>query len=165
MLHVVRYYERENGNWDRIKEAEVEISLVKDQYILKGSVDLIRGEQDTVEIIDFKSEKKPDMEKDRDRLRQYQSQLEVYAHLVEERTGQKVSRMHLYYTGEDGGNPYVSFGKDDRAIGKTIARFDDIVARIERQDYGIAARPAKLCQNCDMRAYCDNKNWKFRKSN
>jgi DNA helicase-2/ATP-dependent DNA helicase PcrA len=162
LLHVLRYYERENGNWDRIKEAEVEISLIKDQYILKGSVDLIRGEHDTVEIIDFKSEKKPDMEKDRDRLKQYQHQLEVYAHLVEERTGQKVSRMHLYYTGEDGGNPYVSFTKDDRAIGKTIARFDDIVARIERQDYSIAARPAKLCQNCDMRAYCDNKNWTFR---
>lgn len=164
LLHVLRYFERENGHWDRIKEAEVEISLVKDQYILKGSVDLIRGEQDTVEIIDFKSEKKPDMEKDRERLKQYQSQLEVYAHLVEERTGQKVSRMHLYYTGEDGGNPYITFGKDDRAIGKTIARFDDIVARIEQQDYGIAARPTKLCQNCDMRAYCDNKNWKFRKT-
>ena len=163
LMHVMRYYERENGHWDRIKEAEVEISLVKDQYILKGSVDLIRGEHDTVEIIDFKSEKKPDMEKDRSRIQQYQHQLEVYAHLVEERTGQKVSRMHLYYTGEDGGNPYVSFTKDDRAIGKTIARFDDIVARIERQDYQIAVRPAKLCQNCDMRAYCDNKNWKFRK--
>ncbi|MFB1631276.1 ATP-dependent helicase [Pseudomonas sp. AP-1] len=162
LQHVQRYYERENGHWDRIKEAEVEISLIKDQYILKGSVDLIRGEHDTVEIIDFKSEKKPNMEKDRDRLRQYQHQLEVYAHLVEERTGQKVSRMHLYYTGEDGGNPYVSFTKDDRAIGKTIARFDDIVARIERHDYQIAARPAKLCQSCDMRAYCDNKIWKFR---
>ena len=82
--------------------------------------------------------------------------------LVEERTGQKVSRMHLYYTGEDGGNPYVSFTKDERAIGKTIARFDNIVARIERQDYQIVERPAKLCQSCDMRAYCDNKNWKFR---
>ena len=105
--HVLRYYEREKDDWSRIKEAEVEISLIKDQYILKGSVDLIRGDQDTVEIIDFKSEKKPDMEKDRDRLLLYQSQLEVYAHLVEERTGQKVSRMHLYYTGEDGGNPYV----------------------------------------------------------
>lgn len=161
--HVLRYFERSKPHWDRIKEAEVEISLVKDEYILKGSVDLIRGEHDTVEIIDFKSEKKPDMEKDRSRIQQYQHQLEVYAHLVEERTGQKVSRMHLYYTGEDGGNPYVSFTKDDRAIGKTIAQFDDIVARIERQDYQITARPAKLCQNCDMRAYCDNKNWKFRK--
>ncbi|MEE4745385.1 ATP-dependent DNA helicase [Pseudomonas alliivorans] len=165
LLHVLRYYERENDHWDRIKEAEVEISLIKEQYILKGSVDLIRGEHDTVEIIDFKSEKKPDMEKDRDRLRQYQHQLEVYAHLVEERTGQKVSRMHLYYTGEDGGNPYVSFAKDSRAIDKTIARFDNIVARIEQQEYAISARPVKLCQSCDMRAYCDNKNWKFRSNN
>ena len=56
------------------------------------------------------------------------------------------------------------FTKDDCAIGKTIARFDDIVARIERQDYQIAIRPAKLCLSCDMRAYCDNKNWKFRKN-
>jgi len=164
LLHVMRYYERENGNWDRIKEAEVDISLVKDQYILKGSVDLIRGEHDTVEIIDFKSERKPDMEKDRDRLRQYQHQLEVYAHLVEERTGQKVSRMHLYYTGEDGGNPYVSFTKDNRAIDKTIAQFDAIVSRIERQDYQMSARPTKLCQNCDMRPYCDNKKWNFVKA-
>lgn len=162
LRHVQRYFERENGNWDRIKEAEVDISLVKDSYILTGSVDLIRGEDGTVEIIDFKSEKKPDMERDRDRLTRYQHQLEVYAHLVEERTGQRVSRMHLYYTGEDGGNPYVSFAKDDRAIGKTIAAFDDIVDRIERRDYRITERPTKLCQSCDIRPYCDTKNWTFR---
>ncbi|WP_417251077.1 ATP-dependent helicase [Castellaniella sp.] len=164
LQHVLRYYERENGHWDRIKEAEVEISLVKDQYILKGSVDLIRGEGDTVEIIDFKSEKKPDMEKDRGRLEQYRHQLEVYAHLVEQRTGQKVSRMHLYYTGEDGGNPYVTFKKDDKVIDRTIARFDDVVERIEHQDYQMAARPTKLCLSCDLRPYCDNKNWIFKKN-
>jgi DNA helicase-2/ATP-dependent DNA helicase PcrA len=161
---VLRYYEREKGRWDRIKEAEVEISLVKDHYILKGNVDLIRGQHDTVEIVDFKSEKKPNLEKDRERLKRYQRQLEVYAHLVEERTGQKVSRMHLYYTGEEGGNPYVSFSKDDRAIGKTIARFDEIVARIEGRDFRIPERPTRLCTDCDMRAYCDNKNWKFREA-
>lgn len=161
--HVMRYYERENGNWDRIKETEVEISLVKPEYILKGNVDLIRGENGTVEVVDFKSEKKPDMEKDRARLRQYQSQLEVYAHLIEERTGQKVSRMHLYYTGEQDGNPYVSFNKDDKAIGKTVARFDEIVHRIESGDYRISARPDRLCEDCDIRSYCNTKNWNFRK--
>ena len=161
--HILRYYERENGRWDRIKETEVEISLVKDDYILKGNVDLIRGENDTVEVVDFKSEKKPDMEKDRERLRQYQSQLEVYAHLIEQRTGQNVSRMHLYYTGEESGNPYVTFLKDDRAIGKTIARFDEIVHRIKDGDYRIVARPDRLCGDCDMRVYCGAKNWKFRK--
>ena len=102
LRHVQRYVDREQKNFGRLKEAEVDISLVKDDYILSGSVDLIRGEGNTVELIDFKAEKKPDMEKDRERLHQYRKQLEVYAHLVEERTGQTVSRTHLYYTGEAG---------------------------------------------------------------
>ncbi len=163
--HVERYVDREKNNFDRLHEAEVDISLVKDTYILKGSVDLIRGENGTVELIDFKSERKPDMVKDRERLRQYQRQLEVYAHLVEERTGEKVSKTHLYYTGEQDSNPFISFEKDDKSIVKTIASFDDIVARIERRDYGISERPEKLCVNCDMRAYCDMKNWKFKVGN
>mgnify|MGYP003675419916 FL=1 len=160
--HVERYVDRERKNFDRLKEAEVDISLVKDSYILKGSVDLIRGENGTVELIDFKSERKPDMEKDRSRLRQYQRQLEVYAHLVEERTGEKVSKTHLYYTGEQDSNPFISFEKDGKAIGKTIASFDAVVDRIEGRDYAIKERPAKLCENCDMRAYCDMKNWNFK---
>ncbi len=145
-----------------MREAEVGISLVKDTYILKGNVDLIRGEGDSVEIIDFKTEKKPDLERDRERLKRYQRQLEVYAHLVEERTGQQVSRMHLYYTGEENGNPYVSFKKDDKTIGKTIATFDKIVSHIEDKDYRMTERPDKMCPDCDMRSYCDNKNWKFK---
>lgn len=163
--HVLRYYEREKGTLGRIEDAEVEISLVKDGYILKGHVDLLRGGNDTVEIIDFKAEKKPDMEKDRERLNQYKNQLEVYAHLIEEQTGRKVSGMHLYYTGENNGNPYISFQKDVTAIEKTVKRFDEIVSRIQGQDYALKERPTKRCVECDMRAYCDSKNWKFRKEN
>lgn len=162
--HVLRYYEREKNHWDRLREAEVAISLVKDTYILKGNVDLIRGEGETVEIIDFKTEKKPDLERDKERLKRYQRQLEVYAHLVEERTGQQVSRMHLYYTGEENSNPYISFTKDNKTIGKTIATFDKIVSHIESKDYMMKERPDKMCPDCDMRSYCDNKNWKFKEN-
>ena len=42
--------------------------------------------------------------------------------------------------------------------------YDECEYRIERKDYQMTARPAKLCQNCDMRAYCDNKNWTFAKA-
>jgi len=160
--HVTRYVDRERSQFSRLQEAEVDISLVKESYILKGSVDLIRGEQGTVEVIDFKSEKKPDMVKDLGRLKQYQRQLEVYAHLVEERTGHKVSKTHLYYTGAEGENPYISFDKDGKSIDKTIAAFDGVVNKIETKNYGMCGRPAKLCENCDMRAYCDMKNWKFK---
>ena len=47
--------------WSHIQDAEVDVSLVKPEYILKGTVDLIRGDGNTVEIVDFKSEKRPDL--------------------------------------------------------------------------------------------------------
>ena len=154
--HILRYANREQESWDRLRETEVPVSLVKDLYILKGHVDMIRGEGDTVEIVDFKSEQKP-VNIDKESVDRYRRQLEVYAHLIEEQTGNTVSKMHLYYTGENDGNPYVSFDKDARSIDQTMAMFDGIVARIEDRDFEIASRPEGLCGNCDMKAYCDAK--------
>jgi DNA helicase-2/ATP-dependent DNA helicase PcrA len=161
---VTRYYHRNQGNWAHIQEAEVDVSLVKDEYILSGSIDLIQGEGNTVEIVDFKSEKKLDVNnrKDREKLDRYRRQLEVYSHIVEERTGHTVSKMHLYYTSEESGNPYITFPKDDRSIDRTITTFDQVVHRIEGKDFQIPERPTKLCKGCDMRFYCDAKTWKFR---
>ena len=153
--HVLRYAHHERERWDLLRETEVEVSLVKDLYILKGHVDLIRGDDNTVEIIDFKSEKKPDLMTDREQVDRYRRQLEVYAHIIEGRTGHKISRMHLYYTGEDNSNPYVTFDKDTLSIDQTMESFDGIVERIENKDFKIASRPDNLCRNCDMKAYCD----------
>ncbi|HEX6290944.1 MAG TPA: ATP-dependent DNA helicase [Herpetosiphonaceae bacterium] len=162
--HVLRYYRRYEGDWSHLREAEVDVSLVKDAYILTGKVDLVVGENNTVEVVDFKSERKLDVNdpKDRDRLNQYRRQLEVYAHIIEQRMGMSVSKTHLYYTGEEGGNPYITFLKDNRSIEHTIETFDGVVQRIEAQDFAIAERPIKRCASCDMRHYCDMKDWKFR---
>lgn len=155
LQHVLNYADRERGTWDRVCETEVEVSLVKDTYLLKGHVDLIRGDNDTVEIIDFKSEQKPDLFDEREKFNRYRRQLEVYAHIVEGRTEQKISKMHLYYTGENSGSPYVTFDNNPRSINRTMAAFDDVVQRIEEKDFEISERPEKLCKNCDMKAYCD----------
>jgi DNA helicase-2/ATP-dependent DNA helicase PcrA len=162
--HVLRYYQRHQADWSHIRDCEVDVSLVKDEYILAGTIDLIAGQEGTVELVDFKSEKKLDVNdpKDREKLDRYRRQLEVYAHIVEERTGQAVSKTHLYYTSEDAGNPYITFPKDTRSIERTIGTFDQVVGRIEHKDFAIPERPAKLCKECDMRHYCDAKNWKFR---
>ena len=161
LKHVMRYVERKGSDWTDIKETEVDISLVKDRYVLSGSVDLIKGEGNTVEIIDFKSERKPDMEKDRERIQHHQRQLEIYAHLVEQRTGYDVSKMHLYFTGETTGLPNISFNKNNTTIESTIDTFDNIVDRIENKDFKIPARPDKTCVDCSARAYCDRKKWEF----
>jgi ATP-dependent exoDNAse (exonuclease V) beta subunit len=79
LKQVLRYRDRNSHQWDRIKEAEVDVSLVKEDYILKGSIDLIKGENDTVELIDFKSGDKPDVNStdpiEKRKLNQYRRQL------------------------------------------------------------------------------------------
>lgn len=150
---VLRYVDRQHGDWSVIKEAEVDVSLVKPDYIIEGKIDLIKGEGDTVEIVDFKSEKKPDMEKMRGRLEQYRRQLNIYAYLVEQRTGHKVSKMHLYYTGEEDGVPTITFPYTKSAI----EAFDDTVHKIMKKDFHTCSNDEKVCKNCDFRYYCSNK--------
>ncbi len=154
LRQVLRYAERQADSWDTIREAEVDISLVKPDYIIEGKIDLIKGEGDTVELVDFKSERKPDIFGDKERLDRYQRQLQVYAHLVEERTGHKVSKMHLYYTGEDTGVPTISFPYQKAAIDATIQEFDDTVHKIMRKEFTRTAESTKTCQDCDFRYYC-----------
>ena len=151
---VLRYVERQHGNWSAIQQAEVGVSLVQPDYIIEGKIDLVKGENGTVELVDFKSEKKPDIEKMRERLEHYRRQLHIYAYLIEQRTGQKVSKMHLYYTGEENGNPMISFPYTKSAIDGTVAAFDDTVHKILKKDFKSCSNDPKTCSNCDFRHYC-----------
>lgn len=159
LRHVMTYVHSRRRVFDDIREAEVDVSLVKEDYILTGTVDLIRGIDDSVEIVDFKSDEKPDVndEVDRERLRRYRRQLEVYGHIVAERYGHTVSKLHLFYTGENIGNPYISWDHDEERVDATIAHVDGVVRRIEREEFEVAERPLTLCTECDMRFYCDGK--------
>ena len=154
LKHVLRYAERQTGQWSKIQDAEVDVSLVKQDYIIEGKIDLIKGENGTVELVDFKSEKKPDIFKEGERLEQYLRQLHIYAHLVEGRTGQKVSKMHLYYTGEESGVPTITYPYIKTAVDGTIAAFDETVHQIMRKEYGHKAKSKKTCEDCDFRFYC-----------
>lgn len=151
---VLKYADNQKDNWDKIREAEVDVSLVKEDYILKGTVDLIEGKGNTVELVDFKSEKKPDLVRDREKIEMYRRQLEVYAHIVEERTGYEVSKLHLYYTGELNGVPKISFPKKKDSIDRTINDFDKTVCKIKNKEFSEKSKSNNLCLNCDMRFYC-----------
>lgn len=157
LKQVLHYVDRQGGDWSKVQQAEVEVSLVKPDYIIGGKIDLIGGEGNTVEIVDFKSERKPDMIKMRERLEQYRRQLNIYAYLVEQRTGQKVSKMHLYYTAEEDGVPTITYPYQKTAIEGTMAAFDDTVHKIMKKDFHKCSDDSKICRNCDFRYYCMNK--------
>lgn len=153
--HVATYVDRERRNWHRLREAEVELSLLKDDYVLTGNVDLIQAEDGAWEIIDFKTEKKPDLIDDAEKLARYRRQLQIYAHLFEEKRGVRVDRMALYYTGEEAGNPRITFNRETADIEGTINQVDSVIGKIVSKDYGFQERPEKLCKNCDFRSFCD----------
>ncbi len=157
LKHVENYVDYARKDWNRIREAEVPLSLLKDDYILEGRVDLIRGQGDTLEIIDFKTDRKPDVnsEKDREKLNRYKRQLEIYAHLVEKKYGRPVGKMHLFYTGTEEGSPFVSYGFDETAIGGTIAEISSVVEKIERKNFTRSGKCAPAqCAECDFKFYC-----------
>lgn len=153
---VMNYFNNNDEILKKVKEAEVEVALVKPEYILKGTIDLIQGHGDKVDIVDFKSEKKPDIHEERDKIERYRRQLEIYAHLVEEKTDYEVDKLNLYYTGEKEGSPFISFKKKSSSIDHTIGEIDKIIKRIENKDFSIKEKPKKLCNECDMRFYCEN---------
>ncbi len=150
---VMAYYERSHERFSELREAEVNVSLVKDDYILIGSVDLIKGVDNTVEIVDFKGQNKPDL-RETEQVERYRRQLEVYAHIVEEKFNWRVSRMHVYYTAETEGNPYLSFELQQSRIDATMGAFDSVVSRIENGNFAITQLPEDFCKNCDFSAYC-----------
>jgi DNA helicase-2/ATP-dependent DNA helicase PcrA len=160
LAQVLRYRDANHSKWHLIKEAEVDVSLVKEDYILKGKIDLIRGENGTVELVDFKSGEKPDVNTSdpfkRKILNQYRRQLEVYAYIIEQRTGQKISKMHLYYPREDSGNPKISFPYIRDYVDHTISSFDEVVKKIEKKDFSMENHlcSEKTCRECDLRHYC-----------
>lgn len=155
LAQVQRYTDRQHGDWSVIQQVEVDVSLVKPEYIIEGKIDLVKGDNKTVEIIDFKSEKKPDMFIDKNRIEQYRRQLNVYAYLVEQRTGLKVSKMHLYYTGaKEDEVPTITFLNTSTAIEGTMSSFDDTVHKIMKKDYSHCANKSDICRNCDFRFYC-----------
>lgn len=152
---VINYFNNNEEILKRVKEAEVEVALVKSDYILKGTIDLIQGCENKVDLVDFKSEKKPDIFDEREKIERYRRQLEIYAHLVEEKTDYKVDRLNLYYTGEKEGSPFISFKKNSSSIDNTICEIDKVIKKIETKDFNIDEKPYKLCKECDMRFYCN----------
>lgn len=157
LRQVLAYVDRQHGDWSMIQQAEVDVSLVKPTYILEGKIDLIRGEGDTVEIVDFKSEPKPDLSVEPEKINRYKRQLEIYAYLVEQRTGKKVSKMHLYYTAEENGTPTITFPYKKEEIDNTMKVFDQTVANILAKNFYKCADNKKVCKSCDFQYYCQKR--------
>lgn len=159
LRQVKAYYQRSKSKFSQIVEAEFDVSVVRNGYVLHGVIDLLRGDGDSVEIIDFKTDKIPDLSDpdDKARVENYRRQLETYAQIVERRYGKKVSQMHLYYTrAKRGEDPKVTFPYDAAHARQTLSQIDAVVAAIEAHSFSNkkVKKCQALCGDCDMRFFC-----------
>jgi DNA helicase-2/ATP-dependent DNA helicase PcrA len=92
--------------------------------------------------------------KEKEKIDRFKRQLQVYAHLVEQNTGKKVSKLHLYYTGEEQGLPTITFEPTKSEIDETIKTFGKIVHRIQDMNFENKSSSLRVCENCDFRFYC-----------
>ena len=158
---VKRYVLRNRDAFANILVSEYDVSIPTENFILHGVIDLLRGEGGSVEIVDFKTDRKPDVNnaEDMERVSNYRRQLEVYSHIVEEKFGKKVSKMHLYYTKVEGESPYVTWDYDSQRVEGTLNKIEETVQDIENHHFSNdgVEKCTRLCDGCDMRFYCNYK--------
>jgi len=154
LQQVIRYFHQRKDELRRVWRAEEEINLVLPGFILQGVIDLIEGEADTVEIVDYKTGPKPNIEGHPERVQHYRKQLEIYAYLIEKQYGKKVSRMHLYYTNCGNDDPLITFNWSRAAIDNTVAEISETIRNIENKEFSDGARNPYACTFCDMRYLC-----------
>lgn len=150
--YVQNYLIKSKDIWSNVKKSEVQLSYPFEEFILNGQIDLIKGEGDSVEIIDFKTGEKP--LPNSPELVVYEKQLQIYSKLVELKENVTVSNLKLYYP-SDQDNPIIEFEKDDSKVDGMVEEFKTVVGHIEKKKFDEKTKYYSLCKECDMRFYCN----------
>jgi DNA helicase-2/ATP-dependent DNA helicase PcrA len=153
---VMNYFNQNQEEMKRVVDTEVDVSVEKDGYILTGKVDLLMGLDGKLEVLDFKTAKKPD--NSAEMLLGYEQQLCTYAHILQKRYGKKAERLLLYWTSEPSKeNALMEFPYRPSLIDEAGKRFDSVVKKIESKDFFVIDPPgSSICKECDFKSYCSS---------
>jgi DNA helicase-2/ATP-dependent DNA helicase PcrA len=151
---VMNYFRQNQDEMRRVIQTEVDVSLEKDGYILAGKVDLLMGGDGKLELLDFKTSPRP--KGSPELLAAYERQLCTYAHILERRHSRYVERLLLYWTSEPRkDDALMVLAYDPRRVAEAGRHFDEVVARIEAEDFAVVTPPeAGICKECDLRRLC-----------
>jgi len=150
---VLNYFVQNKADFKRILDTEIDVSVEKDDYILTGKIDLLLGGDGKLELLDFKSQPRPSVQK---AISSYYKQLCIYAHILETRDGKRPDRLMIYWTAEKNRESAImSFPYNYNAVDEAGAHFDGVVKDILNREFNVKQRPEqKVCQECDLKTYC-----------
>ncbi len=155
LKQVTNYFIQNQDILQRIKEIEVDVSVEKEEYIITGKVDLLIGSEGELEILDFKTQQRP--QNNDPIIEKYFAQLCLYAYIIRERYNKPVNKMYIYWTSEEKRrDALMELKYSESDIEKAGKHFDEIVKKIQERDFKIKQQPdtEKVCKECDFRFYC-----------
>lgn len=141
---VMRYLD--TNPMERIISTELKGYSVEKNYIIEGTLDLLRESSEGVEIIDFKTGKYEE-----EKFYLYKRQLEVYAYLLRERYDIEKMKGYLYYIDEESSKIEVELKKE--SIDRTIKRFESVAQRLLMGDF-TPREYGEKCGECEFKWYC-----------
>ena len=154
LRQVMNYFQQNREEMNNIVEAEVDVSLEKEDYILSGKVDLIRGSNGSLELLDFKTSPRP--RDNPELIAAYERQLCTYAHILEQRHGHHAGKLILYWTSESKKeDALMTLPYDPKKVDVAGSHFDQVVGCIQAQEFSVKKPPEpRICRECDMRHLC-----------
>lgn len=144
------YYENEFEIYNFIKDIEIKLSFVKEDYILEGIADLVIEKNEKLQIVDFKTGKRGKNEE------RYINQLEIYAYLLNEKYGREIEKGILYYIGEKEESKIVEVKFTEERLKEAVKNFDDIAKKIISDNYESGFKNDEPCSSCSFKEYCFN---------
>lgn len=145
LSQVINYYRQNNDLFEKLQEAEIDVSVEKDEYILEGKIDLLMGKDKKFEILDFKTTSKPLIT---DKIMNtYFNQLCLYSYILKERYGKTAERLYIYWTPEKNRqDALMEFKFSKEQVDQAGDHFNNVVKRIEMEC--LASNNLQIMRKC-----------------
>lgn len=147
--NIIKYFTEYKNITSFIKENEIKISFIRDNYIIEGIADLVLEKDGEIEIIDFKTGR---VTQD---ISSYEAQLRIYAYLIGEKYKKTVKRARLFYINEREDRKLLEIDISQEAITETIKNFDIVTNKILNNYFSYEELKKERCENCFLRKYCE----------
>jgi len=154
--HIMNYFLQNREEIQSTIATEIDVSMEMEGYILTGRIDLLMKRHGRLEVLDFKTGRRPGDGDTSDWLEDYKRQLYTYAWALEYRYGERPARLFLYWTEElRKEDALMEVHCDPEVMEQTNRLFDAVIGKIQKKDFRVLVPPEpRICRGCDIQYIC-----------
>ena len=154
LRQVFNYYIQNDDIIHNISALNFHLSFERDQYLLKGNIDLLVNRNGNLEIVDFKVQKRQPL--NHPLVQKYINKLYLFAYILKHRYEKPIERIFIYWTSEKKRkDALMEIPYSEKEIKKILQYFDGIVGKIKKQKFRVETPPpSHICKDCDFKYYC-----------